>query len=171
MSFAQELFSVLSELNRILQTHSKTLPKENLRVLIGFDEIQNIHSEESKDYLKFRQKFSGILALIERYQKEVLNRFAKTRKEELQTETVSIKQWRLYFPLLSTQSRLSDLTAKEIREISYRGKQYPTARLPLFIAFPFDVFMSDEGAGSIAEINTLEKCTSMEIVKKLGRPL
>ena len=156
-----ELYSAIAALNELLQ--SKSGLDTHVRVLIGFDEIQNVYPDNSTEYLPFRASLSRVLALIERYQKVVLQRY--------NDEHGSVMEWRLYFPLLSTQSRLSELTAKEIMDDSDRGLKITRTKMPLFLAFPFDVFLSDDNFTPVSQIITLNHCASLSNTKRMGRPM
>lgn len=151
----------MTALNELLQ--SKSGLDAYVRVLIGFDEIQNVYPDNSTEYLPFRKRLSRVLALIERYQKVVLQRY--------KDEHDSVIEWRLYFPLLSTQSRLSELTAKEIMDDSDRGLKITRTKMPLFLAFPFDVFLSDDNFTPVSQIMTLNHCASLSNTKRMGRPM
>ena len=126
-------------------------------MIIGIDEVQALHASRS-DNLSFRRGMSRIFGLIERYQRHVCG------KENGKF------WWYLFFPLLSTQGRLDDLTEPQLRKPSDREGD-PKLMNP-FLAFPFDVHAAAKMDGDKPWMpKTLMECPTVDNLRLLGRPL
>ena len=145
--------TALSSLHAALHCFEGELKSLNVPILIGIDEPQSLDlgSEGVTDRRGYLQGLSRVFALVERYHTDMC-------------ESKSAFRWQIYFPLLSTQGRMSDLTTSELTFPSSRDLA-PSMLRP-FIAFPFDVFATEK-----EELATLEDCQKIKHLASLGRPL
>jgi hypothetical protein len=148
--------TALSSLDGALHHFEKELQELNVPILIGIDEPQSLDLGpegvvDRKAYLQTRKGLSRVFALVERYHRNMRG-------------SVSAVRWHIFFPLLSTQGRMSDLTTPELTLPSTRDMA--PIMLDPFIAFPFDVFATEK-----KELATLEDCQNIENLAYLGRPL
>ena len=148
--------TALSSLHAALHCFEGELKSLNVPILIGIDEPQSLdlgpgRVTDRRGYLQTRKGLSRVFALVERYHKKMC-------------ASKSAFRWQIYFPLLSTQGRMSDLTTPELTFPSSRTSA--PSMLPPFIAFPFDVFATEK-----EELATLEDCQKIKHLACLGRPL
>ena len=147
-----DLYGTLQRLDALLnRPEYSDLIDRHVRVIVGIDGPQSLYDHmENTEYLRARQGMSRIFGLVERYQQHI-------RK-------CHQKHCDVYFPLLSTQSSIADLSKPELVYPSDR-KMGRRRLLPLYLAFPFDLF--DTGV----PFTTMEECAKLSNLKKLGRPL
>ena len=147
------LFRALRTLHELIQKNAAKCD-DNIYVLIGFDELQQICPND-KATLALRWQMTCVFALVESYCVSLVN----TKKQKMK------KPWFLHFPLLGTHSAVAILETDEMAKPSNRSTSL--LRQPLFISFPFDV-NAFEGKNVV---ETLSDCVKMEFIRKLGRPL
>lgn len=160
-----DLIDVLCELRDVLQANARLVPEPpqseeakklvSVCLMIGFDEFQDLE-ENSEKYIRFRQGFGRILALVEQYSQEIAK--ADTN--------IVMPKWSITFPILSTQSRLHELTDERVARPSDRSRHMTL--LPPYIAFPFDVFPAEPEA---EPLTLLKQCSAISHLSRLGRPL
>lgn len=145
------VWKTLFRFDKIVQKRYAEM-KASLQILIGIDELQDVKGEYT------RHSLTRSLAFIETWHREM-------RSEQKPAHRVA---WKIYFPLLSTNSSLNVLASPESMASSDRSQ--PKSFLRPFLSLRSDLPRLAEGRKA-KRLTMKQIIENKEHLKQMGRPL
>lgn len=135
--------------------------KASLQILIGIDELQDVKGEYT------RHSLTRSLAFIETWHREMRSEQKITRDAQKPVPAHRVA-WKIYFPLLSTNSSLNVLASPESMASSDRSQ--PKSFLRPFLSLRSDLPRLAEGRKA-KRLTMKQIIENKEHFKQMGRPL